>query len=88
MWRILRDRRFTGFKFRRQVPFKGFILDFVCYERLLIVEVDGGQHSESQRDRRRDAALAAAGFMIVRYWNNDVLKNSEGVTTDLLNRLR
>ena len=88
MWRILRDRRLTGFKFRRQVPFKKYVLDFVCYERRLIIEVDGGQHAESQRDHRRDEVLAAAGFTVVRYWNSDVLTNHEGVTIDLLNRLR
>jgi very-short-patch-repair endonuclease len=87
MWRILRDRRLTGFKFRRQVPFKNYILDFVCYEQRLIVEIDGGQHADSQRDRHRDAVLAAADFSTVRYWNSDVLKNREGVTIDLLNRL-
>ena len=88
IWRILRDRRLCGFKFRLQAPFKNYVLDFVCYEHRLVIEIDGGQHAESQRDRRRDEALAVAGFTVVRYWNSDVLKNREGVTVDLLNRLR
>jgi very-short-patch-repair endonuclease len=87
MWLILRGRRFQNFKFRRQVPFQNYILDFVCFERKLVVEIDGGQHSESERDAMRDKALSAEGFAVARYWNNDVLKNAEGVQADLLNRL-
>ena len=58
-WFLLRDRRFDGIKFRRQAPFKNYILDFVCFERKLVVEVDGGQHSDSVGDRTRDALLRA-----------------------------
>ena len=81
------DRRLDGIKFRRQVPFKSYTLDFVCFEQKLVVEVDGGQHGNSQTDRSRDALLRAEGFQVARYWNNDVLRNPEGVLTDLLNRL-
>src|ERR1700682_3766070 len=82
MWRFLRDRRLQSFKFRRQVPFQNYILDFVCYEKMLVVEIDGGQHSENLQDQIRDRLLAAKGFKTVRYWNNDVIKNAEGVLMD------
>ncbi|MEJ0078603.1 MAG: endonuclease domain-containing protein [Alphaproteobacteria bacterium] len=87
LWLLLRDRRLDKTKFRRQVSFGPYILDFVCFERKLVIEVDGGQHGESQTDKTRDARLIAEGFRVVRYWNNDVLKNPEGVLTDLLERL-
>jgi very-short-patch-repair endonuclease len=64
MWRLLRDRRLTRFKFRRQVPFQNFILDFVCFEKRMIVEIDRSQHASSERDAARDAILTAEGFRI------------------------
>ena len=73
MWKLLRDHRLANFKFRRQVPFQSFILDFVCFERRLVVEIDGSQHASSERDAARDTALMAEGFRVARYWNNDVL---------------
>ena len=88
LWFLLRDRRLGGIKFRRQVPFKHYVLDFVCLERKLVIEVDGGQHNESRTDLNRDALLRTEGFQVARYWNDDVLRNPEGVLTDLLNRLR
>src|SRR5262245_8492095 len=87
LWFLLRDRRLDGIKFRRQAPCKNCILDFVCFERKLVVEVDGGQHSDSETDRTRDNFLHAEGFQVARYWNNDVLRNPEGVSVDLLDRL-
>jgi len=87
LWFLLRDRRLDGIKFRRQVPFGPYILDFVCFERGLVVEVDGGQHAESGSDVKRDAYLRAEGFRTVRYWNTDVLKNPDGVLTDLVAQL-
>lgn len=87
IWSPLRDRRLDGFKFRRQVPFGPYILDFVCFDRKLVIEVDGGQHAESRADEVRDARLQAKGFRVVRYWNADVLTNPDGVLTDLLERL-
>jgi very-short-patch-repair endonuclease len=87
LWFLLRDRRLDGIKFRRQVPFGPYTLDFVCFERGLVVEVDGGQHAESESDVKRDAYLRAEGFRTVRYWNTDVLKNPDGVLTDLLAQL-
>ena len=87
LWRLLRDRRLAGHKFRRQVPFQNFVLDFVCYDSRLVVEADGEQHADSSEDRERDALLAGGGFEVVRYWNNDILGNADGVVLDLLNRL-
>jgi very-short-patch-repair endonuclease len=87
MWRLLRDRRLSTFKFRRQVPFKNYILDFVCFEKRLVIEIDGSQHSESQRDATREATLAAEGFWTLRYWNNDVLQQPASVLEDILAKL-
>jgi very-short-patch-repair endonuclease len=88
LWRLLRDRRLAGYKFRRQVPFRDFVLDFVCFEGRLVVGADGGQHADSSTDRNRDAALAGAGFAVARYWNNDILANADSVLLDLVNRLK
>lgn len=87
MWRLLRERRLSAVKFRRQVPFKNFILDFVCFEKRLVIEIDGSQHVESQRDAGREAALTAEGFSIARYWNNDVLQQPASVLEDILAKL-
>jgi very-short-patch-repair endonuclease len=87
LWFALRVRRFAGFKFRRQVPIGRFIVDFVCFERRLVIEVDGGQHADSIADQRRDRWLAANGFCVVRSWNNEVLSNLEGVMTVLASTL-
>jgi very-short-patch-repair endonuclease len=87
LWFLLRDRRLEGIKFRRQVLFGRYILDLVCFERRLVIEVDGGQHAVSETDELRDARLRAEGFRVIRYWDNDVLRNPEGVLTDLLARL-
>jgi very-short-patch-repair endonuclease len=86
MWQLLRDRRLAAFKFRRQTPVEGYILDFVCFERKIVVEVDGSQHFESSQDRERDAALTREGFHVLRYWNNDVLQRPEAVLEDILER--
>ena len=83
MWRLLRDRRLAPFKFRRQVPFQNFILDFICFEKRLIIEIDGSQHASSERDTARDAVLIAEGFRIARYWNNDVLQQPSIVLEDI-----
>jgi very-short-patch-repair endonuclease len=87
MWQLLRDRRFSKVKFRRQVPFQNYILDFGCFERRLIIEIDGSQHLDSNRDERRDAVLASDGFQIIRYWNNDVLQRRNVVLEDLFAKL-
>jgi very-short-patch-repair endonuclease len=87
MWRLLRDRRLALFKFRRQVPFQNFILDFVCFEKRIIIEIDGSQHASSTHDTARDAVLMAEGFRVARYWNNDVLQRSSAVLEDILAKL-
>jgi very-short-patch-repair endonuclease len=79
LWFQLRDRRLAGLKFRRQMPLSGFIVDYCCEEAHLIVEVDGGQHNESIRDLARTKALEAMGYLVLRFWNNDVLQNIDGV---------
>ncbi len=87
MWRLLRDRKLAGWKFRRQVPFQRYILDFVCFESKVIVEVDGSQHFLSHRDGERDLFLKQEGFRILRYWNNDVLQRPSSVLDDIFARL-
>jgi very-short-patch-repair endonuclease len=84
----LRDRHFAGFKFRRQVPVGPFFADFVCFDARLVIEVDGGQHADSMSDKRRDRWLSENDFLVLRFWNNDVLNNLEGVLTSLLDALR
>jgi very-short-patch-repair endonuclease len=84
MWRLLRDRRLARFKFRRQVSFQNFILDFVCFEARIVIEIDGSQHASSERDVSRDAILTAEGFRVARYWNNDVLQQPSAVLEDIL----
>jgi very-short-patch-repair endonuclease len=66
MWRLLRDRRLAQYKFRRQAPFQSFILDFVCFEKRLVIEIDGSQHASSRCDAARDAVLGTEGFRIAR----------------------
>jgi very-short-patch-repair endonuclease len=78
-WNRIRNRQIEGHKFVRQQPIGGYICDFVCREKLLIVEVDGGQHNESAADVVRDRRLNEEGYRVVRFWNNDVLENLEGV---------
>ena len=84
LWLALRDRRLDGHKFVRQKAIEPFIADFVCRDRKLVIEVDGGQHSENLGDRSRDASLNADGYRVLRFWNNDVLTNLDGVLTVIL----
>ena len=80
LWRYLRHCQVSGFKFRRQHPFGDYILDFVCLDAKLIVEVDGGQHAVvNAADEARTQQLTRAGFRLLRFWNNDVLNNMDGV---------
>lgn len=80
LWKHLRLRQLGGYKFRRQQPLGPYFVDFVCLEKKLIVEVDGGQHSEQVAyDSERSAWLGAQGFRILRFWNNEVLKEIEVV---------
>jgi very-short-patch-repair endonuclease len=83
MWGLLRDRRLGGVKFRRQVPIGPFVADFASIAHRLVVELDGGQHANSATDARRDAFLADAGWRVLRFWNNDVTGNREGVLASI-----
>jgi len=87
MWRLLRSRQLAGFKFRRQQPIKRYVVDFVCCSHSLIVEIDGGQHADSASDEVGSQFLTDEGFRILRFWNNDVLKNREGVCARILAEL-
>src|SRR5882762_9682532 len=78
MWYRLRAHRFDGYKFKRQVPVGPYVVDFACLGRKLVVEVDGGQHAENLRDKARDDYLRTRGFRVLRFWNNDVLTNTQG----------
>jgi very-short-patch-repair endonuclease len=80
MWNLLRAKRFIGYKFKRQVIIDYYIADFVNLAHRLIVEADGSQHAESEYDQRRDAYLKAQGFHVVRFWNNEIAGNMEGVS--------
>jgi very-short-patch-repair endonuclease len=83
LWRILRNRRFAGVKFRREVSIGPYIADFVCYDARLVIEADGGQHNESCSDRVRDAWFTAEGFRVLRFWNSDILNYPEGVAASI-----
>ena len=79
LWYRLRAHRFLDLKFKRQAPIGPYVVDFVCLEYRLIVEVDGGQHADNVKDRRRDEWLRSEGYRVLRYWNNDVLKQTDAV---------
>lgn len=80
LWQHLRLRQFEGYKFRRQQPLGPYIVDFVCLEKKIVIEVDGGQHStQVQYDNERTVWLAAQGFRVLRFWNNEVLGEIEMV---------
>ncbi len=83
LWQILRAKRLSDYKFKRQVPIDSYIVDFVCLRERLIVEADGGQHG-AEADGVRDRYLRAQGFRILRFWNNDILGNEDGVTVSIL----
>jgi very-short-patch-repair endonuclease len=84
IWFRLRDRRLGGWKFRRQFPIDRFVVDFFCADARLIVEVDGGQHAvQAEADAQRTRILEAMGYLVLRYWNNDVMRNIDGVIEDI-----
>ena len=88
LWHHLRAHRLLGHKFRRQVPIGAYIVDFVCPERGLVIELDGGQHVERvPYDDRRTAFLQSVGLRVARYWNDDVLLRTDEVLEDLVGRL-
>lgn len=83
MWGILKDRKLLGLKFRRQHPVGSYYADFACLESRVIIEIDGGQHCESKKDEARTKFLNAQGFHVLRFWNNDVMDNVDGVVQSL-----
>jgi very-short-patch-repair endonuclease len=85
LWYRVRDRRLDGWKFRRQVPVECYIADFLCADARLIIELDGGQHAvRAAEDARRTEVLQAAGYLVLRFWNNDVLQNIDGVLEEIV----
>ena len=86
LWHLLRDRRFCGFKFRRQYPIGGYILDFYCHAAKLAIELDGGGHSTDEQriyDAERTKVLKGAGLRVLRFWNNEVLNSLEDVLAEI-----
>jgi adenine-specific DNA-methyltransferase len=82
LWRHLRNRELGGWKFRRQYPVGPFIVDFICVEKNVVIEVDGGQHAENEAlDLQRSAYLNRMGYRVLRFWNNEVLQETEAVLT-------
>lgn len=77
IWNIVR-RHQLGFKFKRQQKIDHYIVDFICFEKRIIIEIDGGQHSQ-EKDAVRTAYLERSGFTVLRFWNNEVMQNKEGV---------
>ena len=88
LWRHLRDRQMNGFKFRRQQPIGRYIVDFFCPESKLVVELDGGHHADQvQKDQRRTEFLNKAGYRVLRFWDNEVLSETEAVLQKIVEEL-
>ena len=80
LWEHLKARQLEGVKFRRQQPIGRYIVDFVSFEKNIVIEIDGGQHSVGKdRDEERDNWLGVQGFKVLRFWNNEIIQNIEGV---------
>jgi very-short-patch-repair endonuclease len=85
LWSALKNRQLGNFKFRRQSPVGKYVADFICHEKRLIVEVDGGQHMEtSEKDNDRTAWLPSQGYRVIRFWNDQALKETEAVLEEIL----
>lgn len=88
LWSKLRSKQLMGLKFRRQHPLGPYIVDFVCLEKNIIIEIDGGQHVlDVDKDSSRDEWLKSEGFEVLRYWNNEVLKETSNVLDDIQRRM-
>ena len=83
LWYRLRAHRFQNLKFKRQAPIGPYVVDFICFDYKLIVEIDGGQHAENSRDKKRDAWLSCEGYRILRFWNDDVLRRTNAVLEEI-----
>ena len=84
LWYLLRRKQLRGWHFRRQHPIPPYIVDFACLAAKLVIEADGGQHDPNGSDRRRDALIKARGWRILRFWNDEILQNPEGVIEQIL----
>jgi very-short-patch-repair endonuclease len=87
LWTRIRGRQLGGYKFVRQEPIDRYYVDFVCRERRLIIELDGGQHAERPKDKQPDSELRTLGYRVIRIWYNDVIENVDGVLEMLLSEL-
>lgn len=88
LWQALRNRQLRGYKFRRQHPIPPYIVDFVCLEHRLIIELDGGQHAEAQEyDAARTGTFEKLGYQVLRFWNNELLENTQAVLEEVLRKL-
>ena len=88
LWQRLRRRQLLGQKFRRQVPIGQYIVDFLCCEQMLVVEIDGAQHRQQEMyDRARTEFLEGKGYRVIRYWNNEVLQQGEAVLESIVQAL-
>ncbi len=87
LWSVLSRRQMNDLKFRRQVPFGPYIADFVSHEAKLVIELDGGQHAESASDVARTAFLNREGYRVLRFWNNEVLENPDGVHAVIVEKI-
>lgn len=88
LWARIRRRQIDGCQFRRQFPLGRYIVDFICFERQLVIEVDGGQHTEQkQYDERRTQWLEAEGFRVLRFWNDEVLRSTDDVVEAIYDAL-
>jgi very-short-patch-repair endonuclease len=84
LWRYLRRENFTAYKFRRQYPIAGYIVDFVCVSAKLVVELDGGQHLDAlEYDKERTRKIAVCGYRVLRFWNDDVFLRTEAVLEEI-----
>lgn len=82
LWKLIRNRQFLGLKFRRQFPIGEYIVDFVCEEKKIVIELDGGQHNQPlsiKKDSLRTKFIESKGYKVVRFWNCDINDNFEGV---------
>ena len=90
LWTFLRKKNINNLKFRRQYPIGNYIVDFICNEKKLIIEIDGGQHNENKNityDQERTKYLESKGYKVIRFWNNDIDNNIEEVYLDILKHL-
>ncbi len=87
LWWYLRNNQLGNYKFRRQMPLGPYVLDFACESRKLVIEVDGGQHCENHYDQKRTIWLESKGWKVIRFWNNEVLQQTEAVLQTILKAL-